>query len=177
LIADDAPGASFGTKAVKLHWGAAAFGLTLHTLLGGVALASAVAADRSTLGDLGASTWGVFLATLIHKPADALTITSLMLRAGMKKNHAHWANFGFSLMVPIGVALFFAGAEISSDPLDTRAWTAVTLAFSAGSFLCIALSDLLPELHFHEHDRLKLSAALLAGVGIMWVAEIFHTGQ
>ena len=43
--------------------------------------------------------------------------------------------------------------------------TSKTLAFSAGTFLCIALSDLLPELQFHAHDRWKLSAALLAGVG------------
>jgi zinc and cadmium transporter len=47
--------------------------------------------------------------------------------------------------------------------------TAVALAFSAGTFLCIALSDLLPELQFHSHDRLKLSVALLAGVVLMAV--------
>jgi zinc and cadmium transporter len=45
--------------------------------------------------------------------------------------------------------------------------TAGALAFSAGTFLCIALSDLLPELQFHSHDRFKLSVALLAGVGLM----------
>ena len=47
--------------------------------------------------------------------------------------------------------------------------TAGALSFSAGTFLCIALSDLLPELQFHSHDRLKLSLALLAGVGLMGV--------
>ena len=41
----------------------------------------------------------------------------------------------------------------------------IALALSAGTFLCISLSDLLPELQFHAHDRLRLSAALLAGVG------------
>ena len=55
-------------------------------------------------------------------------------------------------------------AEFSSDV------TANTLAFSAGTFLCIALSDLLPELQFHEHDRVKLSLALLAGVALMAAA-------
>jgi zinc and cadmium transporter len=39
-----------------------------------------------------------------------------------------------------------------------------TLAFSAGVFVCISLSDLLPELEFHAHDRVKLSLALLLGV-------------
>jgi zinc and cadmium transporter len=40
------------------------------------------------------------------------------------------------------------------------------LAFCAGTFLCIACADLLPELQFHSHDRLKLSLALAAGLGI-----------
>ena len=31
---------------------------------------------------------------------------------------------------------------------------------------CISLSDLLPELQFHSHDRLMLSVALLLGLGV-----------
>ena len=42
------------------------------------------------------------------------------------------------------------------------------LAFSAGVFICISLSDLLPELEFHAHDRFKLSLALLLGVAAAW---------
>jgi zinc and cadmium transporter len=32
--------------------------------------------------------------------------------------------------------------------------------------LCIACADLLPELQFHSHDRLKLSVALAAGLAV-----------
>ena len=53
----------------------------MHSLAGGIALASAVAADfRVGKGIMGAGL-GVFIATFVHKPADALTITALMLRA------------------------------------------------------------------------------------------------
>ena len=38
-------GAGAATKGTSLHWGAAAFGLAAHSLAGGVALASAAAAD------------------------------------------------------------------------------------------------------------------------------------
>ena len=55
--------------------------------------------------------------------------------------------------------------------------TAATLAFSAGTFLCIALSDLLPELQFHAHDRLSLSVALLAGVGLMAATAAWEPGD
>jgi len=115
---------------------------------------------------LGAAAWGVFVATVVHKPADALTIVSLMLRAGVSRPLAHLVNLAFAAMIPLGVALFFLGIG-RLGPEAAVAWTAAALAFSAGTFLCIALSDLLPELQFHAHDRTKLSLALLAGFGLM----------
>ena len=42
------------------------------------------------------------------------------------------------------------------------------LAFAAGAFLCIALSDLLPEIHFHSHDRGKLIVSLFIGIGLAY---------
>ena len=148
-----------------LHWGAAAFGLAIHTFVGGFALASAVALDQGTPAEHGTAL-GVLLATLVHKPADALTIVSLMVRAGVSRTSAHLVNLAFSMLLPLGVIGFFAGRALIGGDAAAR-FTSAALAFSAGTFLCIALSDLLPELHFHEHDRWKLSGALLAGFGLM----------
>ncbi|HEX7010816.1 MAG TPA: hypothetical protein VF184_12610, partial [Phycisphaeraceae bacterium] len=71
-----------------------------------------------------------------------------------------------ALATVLGVVLFYLGAGW----LMARGHEvlAPALAFSAGLFLCIAMSDLLPELQFHSHDRLQLSAALLAGLGLAW---------
>jgi zinc and cadmium transporter len=179
LVDSAAPGgggARSGAKGTSLHWGAAAFGLAAHTLAGGVALASAVAAGTGSGSSggrpgLGAAAWGVFLATFIHKPADALTIVSLMLRAGVPRGLAHLVNLGFSLMIPVGVVCFFVGVG-RLEPRAASGVTAAALAFSAGTFLCIALSDLLPELQFHEHDRILLSVALLAGFALMALASL-----
>ena len=44
----------------------------------------------------------------------------------------------------------------------------IMLGLSAGVFLCISLSDLLPEVQFHKHDRWKLSGALILGVAIAY---------
>lgn len=159
-------GGAAEAKGASLHWGAAAFGLAAHSLAGGVALASAVAASSGVHHGINATAWGVFLATALHKPADALTIVSLMLRAGVPRLQAHLVNLGFALMIPLGVLLFFLGIQALS-PASATGLTANALAFSAGTFLCIALSDLLPELQFHAHDRWKLSAALLAGFALM----------
>jgi zinc and cadmium transporter len=51
------------------------------------------------------------------------------------------------------------------------------LAFSAGVFLCISLSDLLPEVQFHSHDRLWLSLCLLCGVTIAWAIGFLEQGH
>ncbi len=169
LIDQAAPGkAGAATKGAALHWGAAAFGLAFHTITGGVALASVVEAE----GRLGPGVWGVFIATLVHKPADALTIVSLMLRGGVPRFQAHLVNFGFALMIPLGAAIFWVGMRQSGSASPLL--TARCLAFSAGTFLCISLSDLLPELQFHAHDRGKLSLALLAGVVLMALASLYE---
>ncbi len=96
-----------------------------------------------------------------------------MLRAGVPRLAAHLVNLGFALIIPAGVGLFFAGLNLAG-PVGSESFTAAALAFSAGTFLCIALSDLLPELQFHEHDRVKLSIALLAGVGLMLAATLWE---
>jgi zinc and cadmium transporter len=161
---------------VELQWKVAAFGLTIHSLAGGVALASAAVAglgpDSAPGSAPGIAAWGVFIATVVHKPADALTITSLMVRAGASRFSAHLVNLAFALMIPLGMALFLFGLS-RIDPGSGARLTSATLAFSAGTFLCIALSDLLPELQFHDHDRVKLSLAMLAGVGLMALAALW----
>ena len=165
-------GESSSSAGDAFSWGTAAFGLAVHSLVGGVALASAVAADFQVRSGLGAAGVGVLLATLVHKPADALTITTLMVRAGSARWFMHLVNLGFGLMIPAGVALFAMGSA-GISPGAAASLTSGALAFSAGTFLCIALSDLLPELQFHSHDRFKLSVALLAGVALMWATAIF----
>jgi zinc and cadmium transporter len=151
---------SHGSK--NSRWIGVLIGLGLHTLLDGVALAAAVAADSHTTE--GFSLWGVgvFLAILLHKPLDAISITSLMRLDGRKPRTIFFVNFGFALMVPLGAGLLILGL------IGQSAWTnsiiGMGLAFSAGVFLCISLSDLLPEMEFHSHNRMRLTAALLLGI-------------
>ena len=66
--------------------------------------------------------------------------------------------------MPVGVALFMFGVGHAHTP--ERQLLGIALAFSAGTFLCISTSDLLPELQFHAHDRVKLSTALLLGLAV-----------
>jgi zinc and cadmium transporter len=65
---------------------------------------------------------------------------------------------------------------LSGGASDAQSGLGETLGFAAGTFLCIATSDLLPELQFHRHDRVKLSAALAAGLALAWSTVFLETG-
>ena len=58
------------------------------------------------------------------------------------------------MLCPVVAIASFGGVELLG--LEEGAVVGYALAFAAGAFLCIALSDLLPEIHFHSHDRGKL---------------------
>ena len=72
----------------------------------------------------------------------------------------------------MGAVLFYFGASHFADA--NAAFLGCALAFCAGTFLCIASSDLLPELQFHSHDRFKLSFALLAGLTVAVLIKHFE---
>ena len=70
--------------------------------------------------------------------------------------------------------LFFFGVDMNAA--GGSAIVAASLAFAAGAFICIALSDLLPEVHFHSHDRLKLTLAFLLGISLAWMMGMVEPG-
>lgn len=148
----------------RLSWIGIAVGLSLHTVIDGIALGAAVHAEagESTSILLG---FGTFLAIVLHKPLDALSITSLMSVGGWSPRAQHIVNVIFALICPAG-ALAFMFSVGSFDGSQQHAVVGCALAFSAGVFLCISLTDLLPELQFHSHDRIKLSLSLLLGVAL-----------
>lgn len=151
-------------SALKLTWTGAAFGLTLHTLLDGIAIAASVGHDAMSSQAKGLLGFGTFLVVVLHKPFDAMALGTLMAAGGWSRRARHWVNALFALANPVGMLIFQVGsAQFGSG---SQLFLGYALVFSAGSFLCIAASDLLPELQFHSHDRLKLSVALLAGLAI-----------
>ncbi|MEM9255604.1 MAG: ZIP family metal transporter [Pseudomonadota bacterium] len=146
-------------RAHRLSWAGIAFGLGVHTLIDGIALGAAI---RGSEGEAGLAGVGVFLAILLHKPLDAMSIATIMQSSGWSKSARLATNAVFALMCPIGAALFYFGV----DAVGGDRAIALALAFAAGAFICIALSDLLPEVQFHSHDRAKMSLVFLMGIGV-----------
>ena len=147
----------------RIGWIGMLFGLGLHTMIDGVALAASAVADAEHGAVLGLAGIGTFLAVALHKPLDAFAITSTMKASGWSVGYQNLVNFLFSLACPLGALLFYFGFTQVSD---SGWWLGCGLALSAGFFVCISLSDLLPEVAFHDHDRGKLTAALFLGVAL-----------
>jgi zinc and cadmium transporter len=159
-------------SARHLSWIGAALGLTFHTLINGIALGASVEAEAH--GGAGVLLGlGTFLVIFLHKPFDALAIGTLMAAGGWSRTSRHWVNAAFALVIPLGVVLFHLGASRYTEM--GQVYLGGALAFAAGTFVCIAASDLLPELQFHAHDRFKLTMALAGGLIFAVIIGQFET--
>jgi zinc and cadmium transporter len=156
----------------RYSWLGIALGLGLHTLIDGVALGAVMLGELGDGNGASLAGFGVFLAILLHKPLDAMSITTIMEAGGWSRSARATTNLLFALMCPLGALLFFFGVDLVADTRDVV--VAAALAFSAGAFVCIALSDLLPEVHFHSHDRGKLTAAFLLGILVAYGIGLFE---
>lgn len=159
-------------SARSLNWAGVTLGLSVHSVFDGLAMAASVAS--AGVGHSEALGLGTSLAVILHKPFGALAITTLMTASGARKSR-HLVNLLFALVTPLGALLFYLGA--GSWVQEHPSWLGGALAFSAGTFLCIAGSDLLPELQFHRHDRLKLSMGLVVGLAVAIAITRFAHGD
>jgi zinc and cadmium transporter len=136
--------------------GLAAFiGLSVHTLIDGVALGSSV---KEGVGLM------VFIAIIAHKIPSSLSLASILKSEGKGSRSILLYSLFYGLMVPAGAGLYFASDAV----LKLEKFSPWALAFSAGTFLYIAVSDLLPHVSRHGKDRKGRNlVALLAGLVLM----------
>jgi zinc and cadmium transporter len=143
--------------------GLAAFvGLSLHTIVDGFALGAA--SSERALGFL------VFLAILAHKVPSSFSLSSILRAEGYSRRRSLLMNAAFATMVPIGAGLYLALRGL----VHTESFTPLALAASSGTFLHLALSDIIPDLHRRGGSKLRLTGALLLGVGVMWLLRLVN---
>jgi len=147
--------------------------LSIHSFLDGVAIGAVSGASGAAGKALGMS---VFLSVLIHKPMDGLSVSVLLLNARTPRRNLWLIQLMYAALVPIGAAAFMLTRGAISESMEGPL-LGYTLAFSAGTFASIALTDLLPELQFHRHDRNKLTAAMLLAMAAMFAAHYIGHGE
>ncbi len=133
------------------HMGMAAFfGLSVHTFVNGVAIG---AGYLSGIGGL------VAMAVAAHKLPEAFTLTAILLHEKYRRINIALMSLLFMAMIPLGVMAVRIFAVSPNSPL-----TGYALAFSAGTFIHIAVSDLLPEVHKSSHNRIVILSAFVLGI-------------
>ncbi len=161
------PGPQADGTGCEVHtMGLAAFlGMSAHTLVDGFALGAATV--RPELGLL------VFLAILAHKIPNAFSLSAILLAEGYSRARALAMNAAFALMVPVGAGVYV----VLRDAARVETFTALALAGSAGTFLHLSLSDILPDLHRRGAARWRLSAAMVAGLAMMGALTFLRKGH
>lgn len=154
----------------ELSWMGVCFGLSVHSLLDGMALGASIQAGAAHSMGVRWVGFGTFLAILLHKPLDSVSIAVLMREGKCPSNWRLAVNLAYSLMCPLGAIVFLLG--FANWTGQHPEFVGYTLAFAAGVFLCISLGDLLPEMEFHSHHRVQLTVALLAGIMTAWLIRM-----
>lgn len=153
-----------------ISWFGTAVGLSLHSLVDGIVLATAATFTIHPTQSIWTGL-GVALAVILHKPFGAAAISTLMTSEGCSRSMQQVVNLLFALVTPLAALFFYMG--IASITQAHPVFQGNALAFCAGTFLCIACADLLPELQFHAHDRLKLTFSLLIGLTVAFLLGYF----
>ncbi len=154
-----------GTGCDVHTFGLAAFlGLSLHTVVDGFALGAANASPG--IGPL------VFVAIVAHKVPSSFSLSAILRHEGYSRGRALAMNATFALMIPVGAAAYL----VLRRAVHAEAFTSIALAASAGTFLHLSLSDILPDLHRRGGSKVRLSGALLGGLALMWAISGLRHG-
>lgn len=142
-------------KGGAVRWITLLAGLSLHSIVDGAALAAAISFEKGHAipGLL------VFIVVVLHKPLDALAISATI---GNDESVRKRVNLLYALIAPLAAWLAYLGLMGVGE--SDSVVTGYAMAFCAGAFICVALADLMPEVQFHAHHRIQLTAALAIGV-------------
>lgn len=144
----------------------------LHNFVDGIAITAAFLVSVPT---------GIVttLAVAAHEIPQEISDFSILIHGGLSKRRVAWLNVVAALMTTVGAIL----AYLFRDVLEP--YLAIILAGTAGIFIYIAASDLIPEIHAHHHRRDKpahvmiilVLAVLLAGWATQTAHQYLETGH
>ncbi|NKD36490.1 ZIP family metal transporter [Staphylococcus epidermidis] len=151
-------------KLSKKMGGLGAFiGMTIHSFFDGVSIVAGFEVS-SELGFL------VFVAVLLHKIPDGLTISSIVLVVFNDRKKAFIASAVLALATIFGGALVWllSDTEFAAEVLGDS-FARIALSFSAGVFLYVAATDLLPVVN--QSENRKTGLYVLLGVAVFYIAS------
>jgi zinc transporter ZupT len=132
----------------------------LHHFIDGIVLAAGFLAGEAT-------GFAVLLAIALHEVPREMSSASVLVAGGYPPRKAFWLSVGMATAVPLGA---MALRWLPMGP----AWTAMAMAFAAGTVLYVALADILPGLWTSASGKARLAPVLGVGAGLlfMWLLAL-----
>jgi zinc and cadmium transporter len=137
-------------------------GDTMHNFIDGVVIAATFMVDIR-LGMF--TTFAVFA----HEIPQEIGDFGLMLHKGLKRRDIIWVNILTAASAFIGAIMTYLLGDILEGIIP------IFLAITAGFFIYIATSDLIPEIHYEKRKGFAIieSFLLLLGTLVIWLATTF----
>ncbi len=134
----------------------------LHNLVDGMVIAASFAVDNSV-------GWMATLAIALHEIPQEIGDYSLLLHSGFSKAKALFWNFISGLIAVLGAIITYFYAKLAEHEI-------ILIALAAGSFLYIAMSDIMP--HLQEQKRVnqltQISWFIIGIIVIFLINKFFH---
>jgi len=134
------------------------FGDGVHNFIDGLIIASSYMVSL----EVGMATT---IAVVLHEIPQEIGNFGVLIHAGYKAKKALWYNFLSALTAVIGAIVALILGSVAED------FAVILLPITAGGFIYIALSDLIPELH-KNHSEQSLVQVIAIMVGVMSMAGI-----
>lgn len=134
-------------------------GDTVHNFIDGVVIAATFMVNIP-LGIVTA------LAVFAHEVPQEIGDFGLMLHKGMKRNNIILVNILSAAVAITGALLTYAMGDILEKQIP------ILLALTAGFFIYIAASDLIPEIHYEKRRGFALveTILLIVGIIVIWLS-------
>lgn len=146
------------------HLGMMAFvGMAVHTFLNGISLGAAFFMEGIDKM--------VFLAIISHKIPESFSLSCILRGSGWSRKKVVFFLIIFSSIIPLGalVSKSILNAYFSVENVG------IALSLSLGSFIYVATSDFLPEVHRNHKGNIINMVSLLLGIALVIItSHFFH---
>ncbi len=136
----------------------ALIGLMVHNFFSGVAIGSGMLSGI----EIG---WTIFIGTVLHKLPEGFTISSIMFASHHRKRSGMVATLLLAVSALVGTGAVYL-VEMEHFPVKQ-----IALAMSAGTFIHVSTTDLIPRISDSEHRWMPLIVFL--GVGLFLATSLF----
>lgn len=140
------------------HLGLSAFaGLSVHGIVSGLSVGVALVSAQSP-----SDSFPIIFAFVLHKIPEAFILATLLMQTRSSPKNRYLLVLLFSMIAPLGILI----SDYSLHHLVSTGLN-LLLGVSTGTFIYIASSDLLPNIHAEDKNRWLHLFAFAAGVVVL----------